>query len=132
MDDYFGVCPTCQKTDGYTNVGRSHWFFCKEHRVKWWVGSNLFSSWQGETEEYQRRRFDEIGLGEFETIKAIYPEQRKRAIQEIIDCLRDLDDRSVEIVLDMVQNDLPMRIAALDKYNRDDDDDEYQMSFDTR
>ena len=23
---YFGLCPTCHKTDGYLNVGSSHWF----------------------------------------------------------------------------------------------------------
>jgi len=65
-DDRFGICPHCGKTDGYVNVGRGHWFFCIEHRVKWYAGSNLFSSWHDETEEEQRRVFDEIGLGFFE------------------------------------------------------------------
>jgi hypothetical protein len=42
-EDYFGVCPTCGSNDGFLIIGRDHWFICKEHRVKWLVGSNLFS-----------------------------------------------------------------------------------------
>lgn len=53
FDSYFGVCPKCLKNDGCVNVGRSHWFYCKEHRVCWCVGSNLFSSWRYETEAEQ-------------------------------------------------------------------------------
>ena len=69
---YFGVCPQCRRNDGCANVGPSHWFFCKKHRVKWCIGSNLFSSWKDETEEEQRRVYDEIGLGEFEEIKPLH------------------------------------------------------------
>jgi hypothetical protein len=65
VDDYFGVCPVCKKHDGFINVGRSHWFFCKEHKIKWCAGSNIFSSWKEETEEEQLRIYDEIGLGSF-------------------------------------------------------------------
>src|SRR5215216_6505131 len=65
----FGVCPECEKSDGYINVGRGHWFFCKAHKVKWCVGSNLFSGWREETEEEQRRAYDEIGMGYFTEIK---------------------------------------------------------------
>ena len=49
-DDYFGVCPECGKSDGYINAGRSHWFICKEHKIKWLVGCNLFSDWRHQTE----------------------------------------------------------------------------------
>ena len=48
---YFGACPVCGKTDGYLNVGRNHWFVCREHKKKWCAGSNLFSDWRDETEE---------------------------------------------------------------------------------
>jgi hypothetical protein len=48
----FGLCPHCHKIDG-DYVGRSHWFLCDEHKVKWLVGANLFSSWRHETEEEQ-------------------------------------------------------------------------------
>jgi hypothetical protein len=69
-DDHFGVCPHCGKNDGYLNVGRSHWFYCKEHRVKWCSGANLFSWWRHQTEEEQRRLYDEVGLGEFKDLYA--------------------------------------------------------------
>jgi hypothetical protein len=45
---YFGWCPECGRNDGYLNVGRTHWFVCHAHRVRWNIGSNLFSSWRFE------------------------------------------------------------------------------------
>jgi hypothetical protein len=27
VENYFGGCPQCGKTDGYTGIGRSHCFF---------------------------------------------------------------------------------------------------------
>jgi hypothetical protein len=50
-DDYFGSCPNCHRNDGYENVGSDHWFVCHQHRVKWCVGSNLFSSWRDQTDQ---------------------------------------------------------------------------------
>lgn len=64
-DDYFGVCPACGYTDGYINIGRGHWFYCVVHKVRWFVGSNLFSDWRHETEADQKRRYDELGFHEF-------------------------------------------------------------------
>lgn len=55
---YFGTCPECGDNDGYRNAGKSHWFLCHEHRVRWCVGSNLFSSWRHETEEQQRHAYE--------------------------------------------------------------------------
>lgn len=49
-DDHFGLCPVCHNTDGYLNVGRTHWFFCNAHLTCWCPGSNLLSSWQHEDE----------------------------------------------------------------------------------
>ncbi len=68
-DHYFGGCPECGDQDGYTNVGRSHWVFCKAHRTMWCVGENLFSSWKYETEAEQRLAYDTIGLGSFTEVK---------------------------------------------------------------
>ena len=48
---YWGICPACHRNDGYLNVGRDHWFVCHAHRVKWCIGSNLFSSWRYESRE---------------------------------------------------------------------------------
>ena len=55
--DHFGDCPTCWHNDGFCDVGRDHWFFCRIHRFCWNVGSNLFSAWRDETEEiWQKNR----------------------------------------------------------------------------
>jgi hypothetical protein len=51
VENYFGGCPQCGKTDGYVNVrehnlstnGPAHWFRCDAHRTKWCVGANLMS-----------------------------------------------------------------------------------------
>jgi hypothetical protein len=71
VDNYFGGCPQCGRDDGCANVGRSHWFYCKEHKVKWCIGSNLFSTWRDETEEEQRRIYNEIGLGDFTEVEPL-------------------------------------------------------------
>ena len=65
----FGVCPTCRKTDGYANVGKLHIFFCRQHKVRWRVGINLFSSWKDQTEDEQRHIYDTVGLGDFTEIE---------------------------------------------------------------
>jgi hypothetical protein len=60
--DYFGLCPYCGKTDGCHSVGRDHWYVCHEHKTKWLIGSNLFSTWRDLTEDERRRNrriFDE-------------------------------------------------------------------------
>ncbi len=66
---YFGGCPECGSQDGYTNVGKAHWAFCKAHRTMWCIGWNLFSSWQYETEAEQRLAYDTIGLGSFTKVE---------------------------------------------------------------
>lgn len=71
-DEYFGGCPTCGKNDGYRNAGRSHWFFCTAHKLRWCAGINLFSSWQNETEEEQREKFKLIE--NYEEVEPIYPD----------------------------------------------------------
>lgn len=48
-DDRFGLCPTCHHTDGYVNDGAAHYFVCDTHRVRWFIGTNLFSNHQDET-----------------------------------------------------------------------------------
>jgi hypothetical protein len=73
IEGYFGLCPTCKKTDGYVNVGRSHWFICEEHRVRWCIGANVFSSWRDETESEQQRHCKKIGFDEFTDVKPFYP-----------------------------------------------------------
>lgn len=74
IDGYWGLCPICKKTDGYVNIGRNHWFICEKHRTRWWIGSNLFSSWRGETESEQLRHCKKIGFDTFRDVKPFYPE----------------------------------------------------------
>ena len=65
---YFGSCPICRETDGYVNIGRGHWFLCTKHKFFWYAGTDLFSSWEDETEQEQRKIFDELGLDSFRDI----------------------------------------------------------------
>lgn len=68
--NHFGTCPTCHKNDGSLNIGKSHWYYCKTHRTKWYVGFNLFSSWQHQTEDEQRKRYEDL---KFDTYTEVTP-----------------------------------------------------------
>jgi|GEM_PF-3891133 len=81
-DSYFGVCPKCKKTDGYMNIGKSHWFYCAEHKTTWCAGDNLLSSWQHETEDEQRQQFDSIGLGSFTEVKPLHPRTVRERVND--------------------------------------------------
>ncbi len=72
MSEYFGACPTCHKTDGYVNVGNDHWFICKQHRAKWCIGANLFSSAMEESDEEKRREYEELGLDTYTAVENPY------------------------------------------------------------
>ena len=48
--EHFGACPECHECTGYLNVRKAHWFYCETHKTAWCVGTNLFSSWQYETD----------------------------------------------------------------------------------
>ncbi|MHC4647183.1 MAG: hypothetical protein ACYTBJ_16955 [Planctomycetota bacterium] len=48
---HFGLCPECRIDGECLHVGRDEWFVCHEHKVKWFVGSNLFSGWRTMTDE---------------------------------------------------------------------------------
>lgn len=67
----FGACPVCQTSYGYLNIHRDHWFFCDEHKVRWLVGSNLFSSWEHESEAKWKR--NERRLQQYTVVKPWYP-----------------------------------------------------------
>lgn len=59
---YFGGCPVCGRTDGFFNLRSCHFFVCEAHRVKWFVGFNLFRAWRQETPEIWARnaaRYDD-------------------------------------------------------------------------
>jgi hypothetical protein len=50
VTDYFGGCPHCGASHGYLNVRPEHRIVCDPHKVKWRIGSNLFSYWKDENE----------------------------------------------------------------------------------
>ena len=50
-DDICGLCPECNGITDVLNIGRNHWAYCDTHRITWWIGSNLFSSWHNESED---------------------------------------------------------------------------------
>ena len=82
-DNDFGVCPRCHKTDGYINIGRSHWFSCNKHKVCWCIGANLFSSWKDESEEDQRRIYDKLGFGSYEEVEPHHTHDKRQCNCEI-------------------------------------------------
>ena len=49
-DDHLGLCPHCKRAPLILNVNRNHYGTCEQHKVKWLVGSNLFSSWREQSE----------------------------------------------------------------------------------
>ena len=59
--NHFGDCPLCKGNDGHINIGREHWFICRKHRAKWYVGSNIFPDWQEETAEDWKRNEELLG-----------------------------------------------------------------------
>ncbi len=66
---YFDACPECGDTDGYVNVGRSHWFTRDTHKTKWCIGAGLFSSCKEESEAEQQRVLDEIEFDQFRVVE---------------------------------------------------------------
>lgn len=49
-DAYWGLCPDCRlPMHCCLNVERGHWAVCHICKTRWWLGSNLFSSWQEQT-----------------------------------------------------------------------------------
>jgi len=47
---YFGTCPECGKSGTVLNILRDHWVVCHEHKMKWHIGTGLFSGWQSGTQ----------------------------------------------------------------------------------
>ncbi len=70
-DCYFGGCPYCGNTDGFFNVHRAHFFVCHQHRVKWFVGDNLFRKWRLETRGDWDRNLEKFGG--YVDVEPIYP-----------------------------------------------------------
>jgi hypothetical protein len=52
------------------NVGRSQWNICEVHKVKWFIGENLFSDWHDETEEDWKQNATLIA--DFKEVEPVY------------------------------------------------------------
>jgi hypothetical protein len=50
VSSYNGACPECGRADRVLNVGSTHWGYCPDDKLRWLIGSNLFSGWKHETE----------------------------------------------------------------------------------
>jgi hypothetical protein len=79
-NDYFGVCPICQRQNGMLNDGPDHWFVCNTHKTKWRVGSNLFSGWQHLTDEQLFGQRDK--LTRYRAVKEFHPMKPAPTAQE--------------------------------------------------
>lgn len=78
--EYWGGCPECHDFDHFHNVEREHWAACHEHRVKWYVGSNLLSGWQEEGPEVWAE--NERILADYAEVKPWYP---TRSASSVVD-----------------------------------------------
>ncbi len=70
--DYFGDCPECGCNDGYLNIYKANWMVCHEHKKRWLVGEDLFSSWRFETEKDWEENFERIK--DYEEVEPLLPE----------------------------------------------------------
>ena len=50
VDERFGGCPECGGNDGYVNAEAPHWGVCQAHKLRWYVGFDLFSPRKDESE----------------------------------------------------------------------------------
>ena len=67
----FGGCPECGCVANIWNVGRAHWAVCHRHKVKWYIGENLFSNWRTETEEDWLT--NEYRLDHYREVEPLFP-----------------------------------------------------------
>ena len=73
-----GGCPECGREDGFVNDGRNHFFFCRTHRLLWYGGSNLFSSWRDESREEQAEQWRRVA-----DYRDVTARQEKFALQKV-------------------------------------------------
>jgi hypothetical protein len=73
---YFGCCPMCGKAGTCRHVWRSHWMCCDEHKICWFVGGNILSSWRELTaEEHEDNAHVLSGYQEVEPVTPPEPSQ---------------------------------------------------------
>ena len=120
-DQYFGGCPTCGKNDGYLNFKRNHWMVCHKHKTRWWVGSNLFSSWREETEtDWERNAQRMEGYAEVAPVSPDTTECDRCGETGLKDCidihhspLCQKDGKLTELSEEERREDTEMRLTVL-------------------
>jgi hypothetical protein len=65
-------------------VGNDHWLICVEHRKKWCIGTDLFSSSMNQSKEEQRAVCDKIGFDNYEIVHddAVFYEEEVSPMRE--------------------------------------------------
>ena len=51
-------CPQCQRQLFYRNLFKDHWAYCENCKIKWFEGSDLYSSWKDENEEIWEKNWE--------------------------------------------------------------------------
>jgi hypothetical protein len=75
--DYWGDCPKCYREDGvfhndyvlFGDMGQEDWFVCHKHKLKWFLGSGLFSASRRMTNEALLKQ--EYILASYRTVEPI-------------------------------------------------------------
>jgi hypothetical protein len=73
VEDYFGNCPECGRTDGCLNIYKVHWYRRNVHKTKWPVGMSFFDSWRHEDDEVWEENWRL--LSDYDEVEAITPPQ---------------------------------------------------------
>lgn len=70
IQEPFGVCPICGRNDGYLNLGRAHWFYCRQHQTRWLGGDDVFNTWRTErVDDWKKNSHD---IGQFKIVQAAF------------------------------------------------------------
>lgn len=72
----FGVCPICRHTDGFLTLRWDHYFVCDEHKLRWYVGSNMLSALCSEFEDITIKNLELIK--DYKDAKPVYFSLRDR------------------------------------------------------
>ncbi|MFH1233367.1 MAG: hypothetical protein V1649_01810 [Patescibacteria group bacterium] len=66
---YWGACH-CGNEGSCFNVYKNHWFRCDDCKTVWWIGQNLFSTWQYENEEIWQKDIEKYNY--YNVIEPVY------------------------------------------------------------
>ena len=58
--NFFGVCPTCRRQNGWIAGAEGDWFFCDTHRVRWTLMGDVLGGWRDMTAEERFANADQL------------------------------------------------------------------------